>query len=74
MYCQDNVFVNIVASVQYRAVPENAKDAFYMLTDPKGQIQSYVYDGNRVFVVCHKFVVSSFAWMKILGCGINLQW
>ena len=45
---QDNVFVNVVASVQYRAVRENAKDAFYMLTNPKEQIQSYVFDGKLV--------------------------
>ncbi|MCO5554540.1 hypothetical protein L7F22_008070 [Adiantum nelumboides] len=47
---KDNVFVNVVASVQYRAVPNNAKDAFYKLTNPHGQIQSYVFDVVRATV------------------------
>ena len=42
---QDNVFVNVVASVQYRAMAEKAADAFYRLTNTKEQIQSYVFDG-----------------------------
>ncbi|MCO5562789.1 hypothetical protein L7F22_058320 [Adiantum nelumboides] len=47
---KDNVFVNVVASVQYRAVPNNAKDAFYKLTNPREQIQSYVFDVVRATV------------------------
>lgn len=42
---QDNVFVNVVASVQYRAIAEKASDAFYRLTNTREQIQSYVFDG-----------------------------
>ena len=42
---QDNVFVNVVASVQYRVVNEHAKDAFYKLSRPQAQIQAYVFDG-----------------------------
>jgi regulator of protease activity HflC (stomatin/prohibitin superfamily) len=45
---KDNVFVVVVASVQYRAV--NAYDAFYRLTNPKSQIQSYVFDVVRASV------------------------
>lgn len=46
MVClQDNVFVTVVASVQYRALAEKASDAFYKLTNTRGQIQSYVFDG-----------------------------
>ncbi|KAI5067437.1 hypothetical protein GOP47_0017965 [Adiantum capillus-veneris] len=47
---KDNVFVNVVASVQYRAIQTNAKDAFYKLTNPREQIQSYVFDVVRATV------------------------
>jgi hypothetical protein len=43
---QDNVFVTVVASVQFRAHVETAEDAFYKLTNPREQIKSYVFDGN----------------------------
>ncbi|KAH9560058.1 hypothetical protein CY35_06G087600 [Sphagnum magellanicum] len=43
---QDNVFVTVVASVQYRAHIETAEDAFYKLTNPREQIKSYVFDAN----------------------------
>ncbi|KAG6511172.1 hypothetical protein ZIOFF_029227 [Zingiber officinale] len=43
---KDNVFVTVVASVQYRALAEKASDAFYRLSNTRGQIQSYVFDGN----------------------------
>lgn len=42
---QDNVFVTVVASVQYRAMAEKASDAFYKLSNTKAQIQAYVFDG-----------------------------
>jgi len=41
------VFVDVAVAVQYRVVAESAYDAFYRLTDPRGQIQSYVYDVIR---------------------------
>ncbi|KAJ1386890.1 Band 7 domain [Sesbania bispinosa] len=47
---KDNVFVNVVASVQYRAVAEKASDAFYRLTNTREQIQSYVFDVIRASV------------------------
>ncbi|KAL5725027.1 HIR complex subunit [Ranunculus cassubicifolius] len=47
---KDNVFVNVVASIQYRALAEKANDAFYKLTNTKGQIQAYVFDVIRAFV------------------------
>lgn len=47
---KDNVFVNVVASVQYRAISGNARDAFYKLTSPREQIQSYVFDVVRATV------------------------
>jgi hypothetical protein len=43
---QDNVFVTVVASVQYRALADKASDAFYKLSNTREQIQSYVFDGT----------------------------
>jgi len=42
---QDNVFVTVVASIQYRALAEKANDAFYKLSNTKIQLQAYVFDG-----------------------------
>src|ERR1700761_4210020 len=39
---QDNVFVAIPISVQTQVRPDAVYDAFYKLTDPASQIQSYV--------------------------------
>ncbi|ESW23189.1 hypothetical protein PHAVU_004G026100 [Phaseolus vulgaris] len=47
---KDNVFVTVVASVQYRAVADKASDAFYRLTNTREQIQSYVFDVIRASV------------------------
>lgn len=47
---KDNVFVTVVASVQYRAMAEKASDAFYKLTNTREQIQSYVFDVIRASV------------------------
>ncbi|XP_057445468.1 hypersensitive-induced response protein 1 [Lotus japonicus] len=47
---KDNVFVNVVASVQYRALSEKASDAFYKLSNTKTQIQAYVFDVIRASV------------------------
>lgn len=44
---KDNVFVNVSVAVQFRVITEGAYDAFYRLTDPSGQIQSYVFDVVR---------------------------
>lgn len=44
---KDNVFVNVSVAVQYRVLVESAFDAFYRLSDPRGQIQSYVFDVVR---------------------------
>lgn len=45
--------MNVVASVQYRALAEKAGDAFYKLSNTKGQIQAYVFDGTvSSFIVC----------------------
>jgi len=51
VYCEtktrDNVFVNVAVAVQFRVLTESAYDAFYRLSDPRGQIQSYVFDVIR---------------------------
>src|ERR1700736_3719475 len=39
---KDNVFVTIPISVQNRVRPEKAYDAYYKLSNPEEQIQSYV--------------------------------
>ncbi|KAJ0790055.1 putative Band 7 domain-containing protein [Helianthus annuus] len=47
---KDNVFVNVVASIQYRALVDKASDAFYRLSNTKEQIQAYVFDVIRASV------------------------
>ena len=44
------MFVNVVASVQYRALAEKASDAFYKLSNTRSQIQAYVFDVIRASV------------------------
>ena len=44
---KDNVFVQVAVAVQYRVLSDSAYEAFYRLTDPRGQIQSYVFDVVR---------------------------
>lgn len=41
---QDNVFVQIPVSIQYKVIPEGVEAAFYKLTDPVKQIESMVYN------------------------------
>ncbi|CAI5501521.1 unnamed protein product [Closterium sp. Naga37s-1] len=47
---KDNVFVTVVASIQYQAIREQIEDAFYKLQDPQAQIRSYVFDVVRASV------------------------
>lgn len=47
---KDTVFVTVVASVQYRVLIDNASDAFYKLSNPRTQIQAYVFDVIRASV------------------------
>jgi len=47
---KDNVFVTVIASVQYRALLEKSVDAFYKLSNTKEQIQAYVFDVIRACV------------------------
>ncbi|WOG91409.1 hypothetical protein DCAR_0310658 [Daucus carota subsp. sativus] len=47
---KDNVFVQMICSIQYRVIKENADDAFYELQNPEEQIQAYVFDVVRAQV------------------------
>ncbi|XP_010536526.1 PREDICTED: hypersensitive-induced response protein 4 [Tarenaya hassleriana] len=47
---KDNVFVQLVCSIQFRVVKANADDAFYELQNPREQIQAYVFDVVRALV------------------------
>jgi len=40
----DNVFVQIPVSVQYQILPDKIFDAFYKLSSPQKQIESFVYN------------------------------
>jgi regulator of protease activity HflC (stomatin/prohibitin superfamily) len=43
----DDVFVKLLIAVQYQVIPQRAKEAFYELSDPLQQIESYVFDEVR---------------------------
>jgi regulator of protease activity HflC (stomatin/prohibitin superfamily) len=47
---KDNVFVTVVASIQYRPLAGKESDAFYKLTNTRSQIQAYVFDVIRASV------------------------
>mmetsp|Transcript_1399 Transcript_1399/g.1652 ORF Transcript_1399/g.1652 Transcript_1399/m.1652 type:complete len:281 (-) Transcript_1399:540-1382(-) len=44
---KDNVFVQVGVAVQYRVVSDKSYDAYYRLANPRGQIESYVFDVVR---------------------------
>lgn len=43
----DDVFVRVLIAVQYRVIPDRAKEAYYELANPIQQIESYVFDEVR---------------------------
>jgi regulator of protease activity HflC (stomatin/prohibitin superfamily) len=47
---KDDVFVNVLVSVQYEVLPDKVYDAFYKLNNPMVQINSYVFDVVRARV------------------------
>ena len=47
---KDNVFVNVVVSVQYYVLPEKVYQAFYSLNNANAQITSFVFDVVRAEV------------------------
>lgn len=44
---RDNVFVKTKVSVQYQIIRDKVSDAYYRLTDPVAQIESYIFDVVR---------------------------
>ena len=44
---KNNVFVTLSIAVQYAVKPDSVYDAYYKLTDPEEQIESYIYDTVR---------------------------
>lgn len=46
----DDVFVTIIASVQYRILPNSVYEAFYTLDNAEAQIQAFVFDVVRARV------------------------
>lgn len=66
---QDNVFVTVVASIQYRALADKASDSFYKLSNTKEQIQAYVFDG---MVYCGK-IYDHKAFFIFSACPIILS-
>lgn len=44
---KDDVFVRLMIAVQYFVMPERVKEAFYRLSSPVMQIESYVFDEVR---------------------------
>jgi hypothetical protein len=66
---QDNVFVNVVASIQYRALADKANDAFYKLSNTRNQIQAYVFDGinykPQPCLAVHKHAISGLKICKL---------
>ncbi|MDR1458072.1 MAG: SPFH domain-containing protein [Puniceicoccales bacterium] len=47
---QDNVFINILVSVQYRVLTGKIYEAFYILQNTKHQIEAFVFDVVRAQV------------------------
>jgi regulator of protease activity HflC (stomatin/prohibitin superfamily) len=47
---QDNVFIDLMVSVQYRILPAKVYEAFYMLQNPTKQIEAFVFDVVRAQV------------------------
>jgi regulator of protease activity HflC (stomatin/prohibitin superfamily) len=47
---KDNVFVNVMVSVQYYILPDKVVDAFYKLQNPEEQITAFVFDTVRARV------------------------
>lgn len=69
-YMQDNVFVNVVASVQYHALAEKASDAFYKLSNTRSQIQAYVFDGIKKSMLSICFSHSKHNKLIITKCWL----
>ena len=56
----DDVFVILKISVQYRIIGNKVYEAFYELDDPHGQIASYIFDEVRARKKGSHFSITSF--------------
>lgn len=56
------MFVNVVASIQYRALADKANEAFYKLSNTRSQIQAYVFDGINQHILLHILEIRLFIW------------
>lgn len=71
---QDNVFVQLHCSIQYRVIKENADDAFYELQNPEEQIQAYVFDGEQLIFSLHILHYLSYAFLCWFCLMSTLFW
>lgn len=69
---RDNVFVNVGVAVQFRVVAQDAFNAYYRLSDPRSQIQSYVFDVVRS-TVPRMELDEAFASKKDIAVAVNEQ-
>jgi regulator of protease activity HflC (stomatin/prohibitin superfamily) len=69
---KDNVFVNVGVAVQFRVVAQDAFNAYYRLSDPRSQIQSYVFDVVRS-TVPRMELDEAFASKKDIAEAVNEQ-
>ena len=72
VFLQDNVFVQLVCSIQYRVIKANADDAFYELQNPREQIQAYVFDG--IFLFFFNAHIIKWTWLVIPPLFISRSW
>lgn len=59
------MFVQLVCSIQYRVVKENADDAFYELQNPREQIQAYVFDGQHSALFANTLIESDIVFLLL---------
>ncbi|KAL0428409.1 UNVERIFIED_CONTAM: Hypersensitive-induced response protein-like protein 2 [Sesamum latifolium] len=67
---KDNVFVTVVASIQYRALAGKASDAFYKLSNTKAQIQAYVFD--EIELIYYQYIEPLFM-LLLKGLYFNIN-
>lgn len=72
-FFQDNVFVQLLCSIQYRIVRQNADDAFYELQNPKEQIQAYVFDGIFNCILKVVIVLCTSSFLTFSNCAYCLS-
>lgn len=68
---QDNVFVQMLCSIQYRVVRAHADDAFYELQNPREQIQAYVFDGEHKNWLLWSSCLLLLGWIHVLIHNVN---